>query len=151
MERSVHCPSPVIHGRLTTVVESKKKPLLALVGEVPNIDETEEIDMRTDEADNGDRKGLLCRNNLNLISTAYSSSTKSSINTPVSKPDTRIVQNEGMRKKVLGVQNNLLNMLRFNPMENKPGPTITSEFKEKKEKEVQKNVTNVKANLRNMF
>ncbi len=147
MERSIHCPSPVINGRVTTIVESKKRPPQIEIAGVFKIDENEEIDLRTDEAETGDDKALRCLNNTRLISAVYASSTKSSLNTPVAKPDKR-VQNH---KKALNVQNNLLNMLRSNPNENKPGPTITSEFQGKKEKEVKKNVLSVKSNLKNLL
>jgi len=150
MERAVF--SPVITGRITTVVESKKRPFQIKLEEVSNADESEEGDMRTDEADTaGDNKGLRYLNNMNLISTVYTNSTKSSLNnTPIQNPLPKL-QNEPTRKRVLGVQNNLLNMIRCNPDERKPGPIITSEFEAKKEKDVKKNVTTVKTNLRSLF
>lgn len=144
LERAIHCPSPVIHGRVTTIVESKKKAPL------PKIDETDEIDTQTDENENGNRRVKRCQDNIKLLTSIYAGRVKLSLSTPMSKPDQRFIGKVTV-KKAFEVQNTLIGMLRSNPDETKPGPIITSEYQEKKEKEVKKSVANVKMNLRKLF
>jgi serine/threonine protein kinase len=157
MERSIHCPSPVINGRMTTMIESKKKTPLAKFGPTLKIDESEESDLNNEESDlkideneEGKKKLNKYKDNMNLLASVYSNSTKSSLSTPMSKPDQRTIGRVPVRKP-FDVQNTLMGFLRSNPNETKPGPTITTEFQEKKEKEVQKNVAGVKLNLRKLF
>eukprot|EP00331_Platyophrya_macrostoma_P013682 CAMPEP_0176415868 /NCGR_PEP_ID=MMETSP0127-20121128/6037_1 /TAXON_ID=938130 /ORGANISM="Platyophrya macrostoma, Strain WH" /LENGTH=596 /DNA_ID=CAMNT_0017795895 /DNA_START=34 /DNA_END=1824 /DNA_ORIENTATION=- len=143
MERPIHCPSPVINGRMITIVESKKR---APNSNFKTIDEKDEGLLSTDEIQAGEKN---YKNNVNLLASVYSTSTKSSLNTPLTKPDSRI-QGKINVKKAFDVQTTLLGMLRSN--ESKPlNTTVTSDFQEKKEKEVQKNVANVKMNLRKLF
>jgi len=147
MERPIHCPSPVITGRMTTIVESKKRsPFTKFLG--GKIDENEENALETDETESDvkGKKMIRYSNNFNLLTTVKESASKSSINTPISKPDPRA---QMFARKAVGIQNNLLNLIRMDP--EKPGPTITSEFQERKEKEVKKNVSNVRNNLKNLF
>ena len=90
-------------------------------------------------------------NNFNLITKIKSNSSCSSNNTPLSIPQIKKNQDKTFVKRVMNVQGNLLNMIRSNPDENKKGPNITTFFEEKKEKEIKRNVSTVKSNLRNLF
>ena len=82
----------------------------------------------------------------NLLTTVKENASK--LATPISKPHPRA---QMFAKKAVGIQNNLLNLIKMDPEEQRPGPTITSEFQERKEKEVKKNVSNVRNNLKNLF
>lgn len=155
IERSIHCPSPVITGRLTTIVESKFKTPDAKKSKFGNstIDETEESTMQPDEKEIPTRMARysINSNNFNLITKIKSNSSCSSNNTPLSIPQVKMNQDNTFMKRVMNVQGNLLNLIRANPDEHKQGPTITSVFEAKKDKEIKKNVLTVKSNLRNLF
>lgn len=127
---------------MVTIVDSKKRSPLLKLGE--RINEEEENDLETEETDAKGKRMIRYSGNFNLLSNV--NSTKSSINTPISKPTT--LQDRLITKKAAGVQNNLLNLIRMDPEEKKPGPTITSEYQERKEK---KNVSNIRNNLKNFF
>ena len=142
---------------MVTLIDSKKKTPLSNYCQTPKINEseeeyskTEESDLRVDENDDGVKKANRYKDNINLLTSVYSNSTKSSLSTPMSKPDQRIIGKVTV-KKAIDVQSTLLGLLRSNPNETRPGPTITSEFQEKKQKEVEKNVGTVKMNLRKLF
>ena len=112
----------------------------------PPTENDEESTLDTEESESDDRKLIRCQQNFTLLTHVNTNSTKSSLNTLKSKPDTRLQSTFG--NKMAGVHSHFVNFLRGTPNEAKP---IVSEFEKKKEKEVQKNVSNVKMNLRAFF
>lgn len=156
MERSLHCPSPVINGRLTTVVESKrnkgqmvppgKKSYFSSKTDAdnPTIEETDDIDQTDDQPQIGNQIDKY-KNNFNKLSTikdgANTSANSSVNNTPVLKP--KVDDKKTMLTKARNIQGNLLNLIK--PTGGDSGFTVSSYYKDSKDKG--KTVSNVRSNL----
>ena len=157
MERSGHCPSPVINGRTTTIVESKQRQATtsrksgfagATESQRSTFDESEDLD-QTDENMTIGEQVPKYSNNFNLLSTVKdnnNNSTNSSINnTPVmiSKQSGRPQQ-----KQVMDIQGNLLNLIKPEESIANSGPTISSYYKDETPKG--KSVESVRNNLKGL-
>lgn len=137
MERAIHCPSPIINGRITTVIESRhtkqmvspKKSMFSANGEVPPTC-NEEVGQEDEQPIIGHQMNKY-NNKINLLTTIKDSnnSTNSSVsNTPLAKPKA----DKGFVRKAINIQGNLLNLIKPNNNTQNSGFSVSSYYKDEK-------------------
>ena len=158
MERSLHCPSPIINGRITTVVESKhnkghmappgKKSLFSTEStQSDTLEESDDPDQVSDDEVStlGDQVDRL-KNDFKKLATIGNTSANSSVNnSPVMKA--RPLDKTNI-SKARNIQGNLLSLIKTT--ENSGGLRVTSYYNEddSKNKEKKERVAAVRSNLK---